>query len=65
MKKSLILKGVLGFIFIFLIFINLGKASYNNIKTDFETPIINTLSIKSFFEGILGSITGGSKLKVD
>lgn len=63
--KSLILKGVLGFIFIFLIFINLGKASYNNIKTDFETPIINTLSIKSFFEGILGSITGGSKLKVD
>ncbi len=65
MKKSLILKGVLGFIFIFLIFINLGKTSYNNIKTDFETPIINTLSIKSFFEGILGSITGGSKLKVD
>ena len=65
MKKSLILNGVLGFIFIFLIFINLGKTSYNNIKTDFETPIINTLSIKSFFEGILGSITGGSKLKVD
>lgn len=63
--KLIVFSVVFSLVIIIFMFGNFDRSTSNFKRNTSEISIINTLSIKSFFEGIIRSITGGSKLTVD